>query len=46
MDRTKEELAAAKAHGKRLGQSQGVLGRSKLDGKEQDIRMETSIMGG
>ena len=31
-------LAAAKAKGKLLGRSKGALGKSKLDGKEQDIR--------
>ena len=35
---TMEGLAAAKAQGKRLGRPLGALGRSKLDGKEQDIR--------
>ena len=37
-ERTKEGLAAAKAKGKLLGRPKGVLGTSRLDGKEQDIR--------
>ena len=37
-ERTKEGLAAAKAKGKLLGRPKGALGKSKLDGKEQDIR--------
>ena len=37
-ERTKEGLAAAKAKGKLLGRPNGALGKSKLDGKEQDIR--------
>ena len=36
--RTKEGLAAAKASGKKLGRPEGVLGKSKLDGKEDEIR--------
>lgn len=36
--RTKEALAAAKAAGKRLGRPRGVLGKSKLDGKEEEIK--------
>jgi DNA invertase Pin-like site-specific DNA recombinase len=36
--RTKEALAAARAAGKRLGRPKGHLGRSKLNGKEDDIR--------
>lgn len=36
--RTKEGLAAAKARGKRLGRPKGALSKSKLDGKEGDIR--------
>ena len=35
----KEGLAAAKAKGKLLGRPKGALGTSKLDGKEQDIRV-------
>ena len=37
-ERTKEDLAAAKAKGTRLGRPKGALGPSKLDGKELDIR--------
>ena len=37
-ERTKEGLAAAKAQGKLLGRPKGALGKSRLDGKEQDIR--------
>jgi len=36
--RTKEGLAAAKASGKKLGRPKGVLGKSKLDGREDEIR--------
>ena len=36
--RTKEALAAARAAGKRLGRPYGTRGRSKLDGREQDIK--------
>jgi DNA invertase Pin-like site-specific DNA recombinase len=36
--RTKEALAAAKAAGKRLGRPRGAHGRSKLDGKEAQIK--------
>ena len=36
--RTKEARAAARAAGKRLGRPPGVLGKSKLDGKEQEIQ--------
>ncbi len=39
VERTKEGLAAAKAEGKLLGRPKGVLGQSKLTGKEQEIRM-------
>ena len=35
--RTKEGLAAAKAAGKQLGRPKGALGKSKLDGKEEEI---------
>ena len=38
-ERTKEGLAAAKAKGKRLGRPKGALGKSKLDGKEQEIML-------
>ena len=37
-ERTKEGLARARAEGKLLGRPKGSLGRSKLDGKEQEIR--------
>jgi len=37
-ERTKEGLAAAKARGKRLGRPKGAQSRSKLDGKEEEIR--------
>ena len=36
--RTKEGLAAAKARGKRLGRPKGAMSKSKLDGKEGEIR--------
>jgi DNA invertase Pin-like site-specific DNA recombinase len=36
--RTKEALAAARASGKRLGRPPGMLGKSKLDGREQEIQ--------
>jgi DNA invertase Pin-like site-specific DNA recombinase len=38
-ERTKEGLAAARAQGRLLGRKKGSLGRSKLDGKEGEIRM-------
>jgi DNA invertase Pin-like site-specific DNA recombinase len=38
-ERTKEGLAAAKAEGKLLGRPKGSLGHSKLDGREDEIRM-------
>lgn len=38
-ERTKEGLAAARAKGKVIGRPKGVLGRSKLDGKEAEIRL-------
>ncbi len=37
-ERTKEGLAAARARGKLLGRPKGTLGKSKLDGKEEEIR--------
>jgi DNA invertase Pin-like site-specific DNA recombinase len=37
--RTKEGLAAARAKGRLLGRPKGTLGKSKLDGKEEEIRM-------
>ena len=38
VERTKEGLAAARARGKRLGRPKGARGKSKLDGREDDIR--------
>lgn len=38
-ERTKEGLASAKANGKLLGRPKGSLGRSKLEGREQEIHM-------
>ena len=37
--RTKEGLATARAKGRLLGRPKGALGRSKLDGQEEEIRM-------
>ena len=37
--RTKEALAAAKAKGKLLGRPKGTLSKSKLDGKEEEIKI-------
>lgn len=37
-ERTKEGLSRARAEGKLLGRPKGSLGRSKLDGKEKEIR--------
>src|SRR4051794_37647144 len=37
--RTKEGLAAARAKGRLLGRPKGALGKSKLDGKEGEIRI-------
>src|SRR3954454_10243352 len=36
--RTKEGLAAARVKGRLLGRPKGALGKSKLDGKEEEIR--------
>ncbi len=36
-ERTKEGLARARAEGKLLGRPKGILGKSKLDGKEKEI---------
>jgi DNA invertase Pin-like site-specific DNA recombinase len=36
-ERTKQGLAAARAKGKQLGRPKGSLGKSKLDGKEEEI---------
>lgn len=38
-ERTKEGLAAARAKGKNLGRPKGALGKSRLDGKEQESRL-------
>jgi DNA invertase Pin-like site-specific DNA recombinase len=37
--RTKEALAAAKAKGRILGRPKGSLGKSKLDGREEEIKL-------
>lgn len=37
-ERTKEGLRRAKAQGKLLGRPKGIPGKSKLDGKEQEIQ--------
>ena len=37
--RTKEGLAAARAKGRLLGRPKGALGKSKIDGKKEEIRM-------
>jgi DNA invertase Pin-like site-specific DNA recombinase len=37
-ERTKEGLARARAEGKLLGRPKGTIGKSKLDGKEKEIR--------
>src|SRR4051794_3794929 len=37
--RTQEGLAADRAQGRLLGRPKGALGKSKLDGKEEEIRM-------
>jgi DNA invertase Pin-like site-specific DNA recombinase len=36
--RTKEALAAAKASGKQLGRPKGTKGKSRLDGREEEIK--------
>jgi DNA invertase Pin-like site-specific DNA recombinase len=38
-ERTKEGLAAARAKGRLLGRPKGALGKSKLDGKEEEVRL-------
>ena len=38
-ERTKEGLGAARAKGRRLGRPKGALGKSKLDGKQEEIRI-------
>ena len=35
----REGLAAARSKGRLLGRPKGALGKSKLDGKEEEIRM-------
>ena len=37
-ERTKAGLAAARAKGRLLGRPKGTLGKSKMDGKEEEIR--------
>ncbi len=37
-ERTKAGLAAARAKGKLLGRPKGTLGKSKMDGKEEEIK--------
>ena len=41
--RTKEALAAARASGTQLGRSKGSKGKSKLDGREDEIRQLLSL---
>jgi len=38
-ERTKEGLAAARAKGKIIGRPKGILGKSRLDGKEKEIQL-------
>jgi DNA invertase Pin-like site-specific DNA recombinase len=38
-ERTREGLASARAKGQLLGRPKGVLGKSRLDGKEEEIRV-------
>lgn len=38
-ERTKEGLAVARAKGKAIGRPKGTFGKSKLDGKEGEIRL-------
>lgn len=38
-ERTKEGLAAARAKDRKLGRPKGSLGKSRLDGKEQEIQL-------
>jgi len=37
-ERTKEGLRRARAEGKLLGRPKGTIGKSKLDGKEEEIK--------
>jgi DNA invertase Pin-like site-specific DNA recombinase len=38
-ERTREGIAAARARGKVIGRPKGALGKSKLDGKEEEIQL-------
>ena len=38
-ERTKEGIAAARKKGKTIGRPKGILGKSKLDGKDDEIRL-------
>ena len=38
-ERTREGLASARAKGRLLGRPKGVLGKSRLDGKKEEIRL-------
>jgi len=38
-ERTREGIASARAKGRLLGRPKGVLGKSRLDGKEEEIRL-------
>jgi DNA invertase Pin-like site-specific DNA recombinase len=38
-ERTREGLASARAKSRLLGRPKGVLGKSRLDGKEEEIRL-------
>jgi DNA invertase Pin-like site-specific DNA recombinase len=38
-ERTREGLASARAKGRLLGRPKDVLGKSRLDGKEEEIRV-------
>jgi DNA invertase Pin-like site-specific DNA recombinase len=38
-ERTREGLASARATGRLLGRPKGSLGKSRLDGKEEEIRI-------
>jgi len=38
-ERTKEGIAAARKKGKTIGRPKGTLGKSKLDGKDSEIRL-------
>ena len=42
-ERTKEGLKRARAEGKLLGRPKGTLGKSKLDGKEKEIKKYLSL---